>query len=157
MILDALSNADRYQHLHPRFALAFAWARDPANRARANGEYELLGRDLYVMMQNGQTMAAQEKRFESHRRYIDIQLNLEGGEIIEWTPSLGLAVSDDFRPDNDIRFHAPLHYAATSLVVRPDEFAIFWPEDAHKPGCHPYGAMVDYRKMVFKVDHRMAR
>ena len=31
------------------------------------------------------------------------------------------------------------------------EFAIFWPEDAHKPCCNPGDASVSYRKLVFKV------
>ena len=151
MICDRLANAARYQRLHPLFPDAFAWAQDPANRARADGEYAIHGRDLYAIVQGGQTMPAGDKRFESHRRYIDIQLNLSGAEIMEWTPVAGLAVADDFRPDNDIRFHHPPTGATTPLLVRPDEFAIFWPEDAHKPCCHPYGAATAFRKIVFKI------
>ena len=37
MILDHLDNAQRYAGLHPLFATAFAWAKDPANRATAPG------------------------------------------------------------------------------------------------------------------------
>ena len=140
MICDTLTNASRYQHLHPKFPMAFAWVAQAENRARTDGEYEVVGRDLYVIIQTGQTMPAHEKRFESHRRYIDIQINLSGCEIMEWTPSTGLPVIDDFKPDNDIRFHAPVPHATTSLLIKPNEFAIFWPEDAHKPCCNPFGS-----------------
>jgi len=151
MICDRLANAARYQRLHPLFPAAFAWATDVGNRARADGEYPIQGKDLYAIVQSGQTMPAADKRFESHRRYIDIQLNLSGSEIMEWTPVDGLPVADDFRPDNDIRFHQPVADGATPLLVKPDEFAIFWPEDAHKPCCHPHGAPQAFRKIVFKV------
>jgi YhcH/YjgK/YiaL family protein len=151
MIQDSLDNAARYAGLHPLFARAFAWLAEARNLALADGRYEVVGEDLYVMVMTGETGAAAEKRFESHRRYIDIQVNLAGGEIMEWTPVRDLAVADDFRPDNDVRFHQAPHQAPTRLMVNPREFAVFWPEDAHKPCCQPGDRPTPYRKMVFKV------
>jgi YhcH/YjgK/YiaL family protein len=151
VILDTLADASRYQHLHPLFATAFAWCGETANLANADGRYPLRGEDLFVIVESGITRPAVDKRFESHRRYIDIQVNLVGPEIMEWMPARELRTSDDFQPDGDIRFyHQPAH-AATRLLVRPREFAVFWPEDAHKPCCHPGDTEVPYRKLVFKV------
>jgi YhcH/YjgK/YiaL family protein len=151
MIQDRLDNAARYHGLHPRFARAFAWCADPDNRRRANGRHDIEGDDLYAIVDSGTTGAPGDKRFESHRRYIDIQINLEGGEVMEWTPTRGLTVADDFQPGGDLRFyHAPSR-GITRLLVSPEEFAIFWPEDAHKPCCHPASAPVAYRKIVVKV------
>jgi YhcH/YjgK/YiaL family protein len=151
MIHDALANAKRYQGLHPLFPVAFAWVQDPANRAKADGRYPLQGEALFVIVESGPTIDSKVKRFESHRRYIDIQVNLQGPEIMEWMPRAALTVCEDFKPDNDICFYQQPTITATRLLVRPEEFAIFWPEDAHKPCCHPGETSVPYRKLVFKV------
>jgi biofilm protein TabA len=151
MIQDRLDQASRYHALHPLFARAFAWAGEAANRARPDGRHDLDGDDLYAVLDSGTTGAPTDKRFESHRRYIDIQVNLAGGEIMEWTPIAGLAIADDFQPGADLRFYLPPSRGITRLLVRPDEFAIFWPTDAHKPCCHPEGQPAPFRKIVFKV------
>jgi biofilm protein TabA len=151
MIHDTLANAKRYQHLHPLFPLAFAWCLQPEHLAKPDGRYPIQGDDLFVIVESGPTIVAQHKRFESHRRYIDIQINLKGPEIMEWMPRAALTVGEDFKPDNDICFYQQPADLPTRLMVRPQEFAIFWPEDAHKPCCNPGDASVSYRKLVFKV------
>ncbi len=78
MILDRLELAHRYHALHPLFPTAFAWAQDKRHHALADGKHTLLGEDLYAILDSGTTAPARDKRFESHRRYIDIQLNLQG-------------------------------------------------------------------------------
>lgn len=151
MIHDTLANSRRYSALHPRFPLAFAWCTEPANLAKPDGRYQLQGDNLFVIVESGPTLPSHLKRFESHRRYIDIQVNLKGPEIMEWMPRAALTVFEDFKPDNDICFYQQPAHVPTRLLVRPHEFAVFWPEDAHKPCCHPGDAPVTYRKLVFKI------
>jgi YhcH/YjgK/YiaL family protein len=151
MIQDSVANAKRYLGLHPRFAPAFAWAQEPSNLAKPDGRYALQGDALFVIVESGPTIASHLKRFESHRRYIDIQINLKGPEIMEWMPRAALTVFEDFKPDNDICFYQQPVITPTRLLVCPQEFAIFWPEDAHKPCCNPGEVSVSYRKLVFKV------
>ena len=73
-----------------------------------------------------------DARLESHRRYIDIQLTLDGDEEIGWRPlSLCRAPVAPFDEQRDIRFYddAPDSWVA----VPPGRFAIFFPDDAHAP------------------------
>lgn len=149
MILAPLTEARRYESLHPLFAECFRCAE---MAALADGKHALRGEQVFVIVESGSTRPATERRFESHRRYIDIQVNLVGPEVIEWTPVAGLAVADDFRSDNDIAFYAEPAFATTRLLLPPRHFAIFWPPDAHKPICNPGDASVPFRKMVFKVE-----
>ena len=149
MIQDTLVNAARYHGLHPRFAAAFAWL--ATNREITDGRHPINGDDLFAIVESGKTWDAAVRRFESHRTYIDIQVNLAGGEIMEWLPVAGLTVEDDFQPDGDIAFYRAPTIAPTRLHVQPDEFAIFYPSDAHKPVCHPPSGPTTYRKVVFKV------
>jgi biofilm protein TabA len=151
MIHDTLAQAARYHALHPRFATAFAWAQVTENCEKPDGRYLINGEDLFVIVESGSTMPAALKRFESHRKYIDIQVNLSGPEIMEWMPRARLTVELPFTADNDICFYQPTNEPVTRLLVRPGEFAIFFHEDAHKPCCHPHETAVAYRKLVFKV------
>lgn len=151
MICDALRNAQRYESLHPRFRDAFAWCRATDFDRVADGRIELAGDSLFVVLESGMTHPAHTRRFESHRRYIDIQVNLRGPELMEWTPLAGLAVDTDFQPDNDIAFYREPALPATRLLVAPGHFTIFWPQDAHKPVCSPGNEPVPYRKFVMKV------
>ncbi|MBA3686399.1 MAG: YhcH/YjgK/YiaL family protein [Planctomycetes bacterium] len=150
MILAPLADADRYAGLHPRFARAFAWCGEQRNLAAADGRREL-GDGLAVIIESGSTHDPRERRFESHRANIDIQVNLSGGECMDWIPTAELRVEDDFAPDGDIAFYAQPERPATRLVVDPGWFAIFYPQDAHKPVLHRVATATPFRKLVFKV------
>jgi YhcH/YjgK/YiaL family protein len=151
VILAPLADRARYAPLHPLFAQAFAWCDVAANRERADGRYDIIPGRLAVIVESGETKPRAIRRFESHRANIDIQLNLAGPEAMEWTPVDGLRVEDDFAPDGDIAFYAEPARPITRLLVPPGHFAVFWPEDAHKPVLHPEATPVPYRKLVFKV------
>ena len=151
MIIGALSDAGRYAALHPLFAAAFAWCEQAANLAQPDDRYELIPGRLAVIVESGETKPRSIRRFESHRANIDIQINLIGPEAMEWTPVAGLRIEDDFAPDGDIAFYAEPARPVTRLLVPPAHFAVFWPEDAHKPVLHPHDQPVPYRKLVFKV------
>lgn len=152
MIVAPVVDARRYESLHPLFADCFAWLGQFGALKPADGKHALRGEKAFVIVESGRTQPAAERRFESHRRYIDIQVNLLGPEVIEWTPVSGLTVADDFLPDNDIAFYAEPAFPITRLTLAPRHFAIFWPQDAHKPICNPRDASVPFRKMVFKVE-----
>ena len=84
MIQDSLSQAHLYAGLHPLFPVAFAWL--AANPDIPDGRHAIRGEDLFVIAETGPTFDAALRRFESHRIYIDIQVNLAGGELMEWLP-----------------------------------------------------------------------
>jgi YhcH/YjgK/YiaL family protein len=146
LILSALSQSSRYAALHPLFQRAFDYIRDTDLYALAPGRYPIVGDDLFAIVElvPGKTKAV--ARLEAHRRYIDIQLVLEGDEQMGWKP-----LADCFNPvsehsmEKDIRF---FHDAPASWVaVPPDHFCIFFPEDAHAP----LVASGMVRKVIFKV------
>ena len=150
MIHDTLTQVERYTGLHPLFGVAFAWLAH--NRHAADGTHLIRGEDLFVIFETAATHDPLTRRFEAHRRYIDIQVNLAGGEIMEWLPVTDLEIEDDFQTGGDIAFFKRSTIAPTRLHVRPDAWAIFYPSDAHKPVCHPPSGPTTYRKCVFKVD-----
>ncbi len=69
--------------------------------------------------------------WESHRKYLDIQLMVEGEEIMEVSGLLDLKQGEyidesDFVPSEG--------EARISMKMKSGDLAIFFPEDAHKPG-----------------------
>ncbi|MBI3480379.1 MAG: YhcH/YjgK/YiaL family protein [Nitrosomonadales bacterium] len=146
MILSSLSQASRYAALHPLFPKAFDYIRATELYALAPGRYPILGEELFVIVERAPGKPWEHAKLEAHRRYIDIQLVLEGDERMGWKP-----LADCYNPlgehsvEKDIRFFddAP----ASWVAVPPDHFCIFFPEDAHAPLVGT-GAI---RKAVFKI------
>lgn len=148
MILDELINAHLYLPLGPRFAAGLEWLRafDPA---LPDGRVDLQGDDLFALVQTYDTTPGAEKRFESHRRYADIQYVAAGRERILHTSTQRLAVETAYSEEKDIAFYQEPQ-ASSSLLLGPGDFAVLWPGDAHKPGCMA-GGREEVRKVVLKV------
>lgn len=146
MILDTIANADRYASLHPLFAQAFAFMRENDLNALAPGRHHIVGDDLFVVIQHVSGRTRDEAQLECHRKYIDIQLVLEGTDEMGWKPLADCRDPvSDYRAEKDIRF---FHDQADAWITTPaGAYCIFFPEDAHAP-------LVGsgwIRKAVFKV------
>lgn len=150
MIACPLATAGRYAALHPLFARVFALAVDDGIRALEAGSHDL-GAGLHVNVDIGSTQPPEQRRFERHRAHIDVQVVLAGPERMQWARADQLELSEDFAPDGDIAFYREPAIIAGELVLGRDELAIFHPEDAHRPCCHPGDEAVAFRKLVFKV------
>lgn len=148
MISDTLSSAALYSAVHPRFAPGFDFLRQlPAGIA--DGRYELDGDNLFALVQSYTTTPAAERKLEHHRVYADIQYVFGGEEIIEHAPLPGLPVETAYIEAKDyglVRDPAE----RSSVILRPGTWAIFFPQDAHKPGCSLRGPSA-VRKVVVKV------
>jgi len=146
MIFSSLSQSSRYAALHPLFQRAFDYIRDTDLYNLAPGRYNILGDDLIVIAELAPGKTKEQARLEVHRRYIDIQLVLEGDEQMGWKPLADcLNPVSEHSMEKDIRF---FHDAPASwIAVPPDHFCIFFPEDAHAP----LVSRGQVRKVIFKV------
>jgi biofilm protein TabA len=146
MILDTLHLADRYLALHPLFGRAFEFLRETDLRSLPPGKRSVQGEQIFVIVEacDGRTRA--EAKLECHRRYIDIQLVLEGIDEMGWKPlSECLDPATDYDAARDIRFFndTPSSWIATP----PGSFCLFYPDDAHAP----LVSTGTIRKVVVKV------
>lgn len=106
---------------------------------------------MFVMVQGYTTEDRDSCRFEAHRRYIDIQLMLAGEEIIEVAPVGELTPDTPFDSERDAGFFKTPEAPCTRLILRPGDFAVFFPEDAHMPKVSVH-APAPLRKAVVKID-----
>lgn len=148
MILTPLRHADRYAPALPGMAEALEWLRafDPGI---ADGRHPIDGDRVFALVSSYATGPSTEKRFEAHRRHADVQFVASGAERILYVPADGLAVAEPYSEENDILFFEEPK-VSTSLLVEAGDAAVFFPEDAHKPGCMA-GARHDVRKVVVKI------
>jgi YhcH/YjgK/YiaL family protein len=146
MIFSAIAQSFRYASLHPLFQRAFDYIRDTDLHNMAPGRYPIVGDDLFVIVEHAQGKPREHAKLEAHRKYIDIQLVLEGDETMGWKPlSDYLNPVSEHNDAKDIRF---FHDAPASwIAVPPDHFCIFFPEDAHAP----LVGSGTIRKVIFKI------
>ena len=85
----------------------------------------------------------EERRFEYHRKFIDIQYIVDGVEEMEYA-DINALPEGSFNEGSDIGF---TNGEGTALILKSGDFAVFFPEDAHKP-CIGEGVV---RKVVVKI------
>ncbi len=146
MILATVANADRYAALHILFPRAIKFMRDTNMLALEPGIHPIVGDDLFAIVENADGRSRADAQLECHRRYIDIQLVLEGTDEMGWK-----ALADchnpvsDYSAEKDIQFFHDT--PATWIATPPGAFCIFFPEDAHAP----LASTGNIRKVIFKI------
>ena len=131
MILDVLTNADRYAGLNPRFPAAIAFLRRPDLAELEPGRIDLED-GLYAVIAKGPGRKVGDALIETHDQYIDLAYGISGTDTIGWKARRDLGPTTEASdPRNDVAFYhdAPTHWAE----VAPGMIAVYFPEDAHMP------------------------
>lgn len=143
------------------FATAFAYVdevlrADSAARARLRGvavgkaEKIDLGGGVFVMEQAYETKPRADGFFESHRKYIDVQVIVEGEELMELADASRMTVRQSYNPDRDLITYEDFK-DATQLRALTGDTAIFFPVDVHMPSLRLRANPSVVRKAVVKV------
>jgi YhcH/YjgK/YiaL family protein len=147
MIYDILENSSLYEGIHPRLKQAFSYLNSNDLFALQPGRIDLDGDSLYVLVQEYSTKLLDEGKWESHRRYFDVQYMLDGCERIDFallnTMSLG-----EYNPEKDFQ---AMSGNGQTLYLCAGSYAIFFPQDSHKPGLTT-GVLTPVKKIVLKCE-----
>lgn len=149
MICENIKNAKNYISINKNFEKAFEFLKSNDLKNMPVGKYEIVGEEIFANVQEYTTQDEKEKNWEAHEKYIDIQLIVEGQEIMGYAPVDCLEVNEDFRPEKDLIFYKETTKGSNIKFTNGD-FAIFFPEDGHKPGC-ALGNPSKVKKVVVKV------
>jgi YhcH/YjgK/YiaL family protein len=137
MIIDQIANSHIYSALHPRLRLAFDTILQIDLASLAVGMVELDGENLYAMVQQYSSKPIEEGLWEAHRRYMDLQLVIQGTEKTHGKYD----AAKDF---------VPLFGQGDFLTLQTDNFVLLLPQDAHMTGI-AVNAPAPVRKIVFKI------
>lgn len=133
MILDTLCSAGFYESFHPRFAKAFDFLRNTDLNAIPDGIHEIDGQEIFVNVQTRELKLPQDALLEVHDKYIDIQVLIRGEEESFGWSGRGACTKPkgEMSVENDVLFFEDK--PDTYYTMRPGEFSIFFPGDAHAP------------------------
>ncbi|MCK4649073.1 YhcH/YjgK/YiaL family protein [bacterium] len=148
MIYDTFENIGLYYHEGDALYKAIIYARD-FDISRPDGEYEVEGRDIFARVLTYETSPAEERQFEAHQKYIDVQVILAGRERMDIVLGQELEPQGGYDEAEDvIILKAPETFS--SIAMAPGMFVVFFPHDIHRPGCDLNGTS-ENRKICMKV------
>lgn len=78
-----------------------------------------------------ETVPATEKEWESHKKFIDVFIPIEGSEIV-YHNFMSNLVEGEYDAEKDLIVSEGPH--ASKITIHPGDILILYPEDAHKPG-----------------------
>jgi len=150
MVLDHLNYSEKYESLHPNFAAAFSFLKREDLALLAPGKYEIIGKDVYASVQEYCAKEEENARYEAHQAYIDIQFLVSGSEKMIFGNQSRFSKVGEYSQEKDVCFYEEGENTAT-FPVCAGEFAIFFPQDVHKPGVYLNESSSRVKKVVVKV------
>lgn len=133
MIRAHLNDCKAVESLHPLLGPLFDYVRKHDLRAVPAGRIELCGEDLFINVADVRLVKPEKQKLEVHRAYLDVHIPLDNVETIGWRSlgEIGVPSEKPFDTEHDFALYACP--AATYVTVRPGEFFMAWPQDAHAP------------------------
>ena len=148
MIYAKNADALAYRGIHPNLDLALEHITPEFLASlRDNQRVELKGDLVYCTRFTYETIPQEESFFEAHRRYLDIHIMVEGEERVDMNRPEDLKLTDA-QEGND--FYAYQGESWHSTVLKPGEFLVVFPGDAHRIKVQVDG-LKTVSKAVFKV------
>ncbi len=144
MIIDHVDRLMEYKDLLPNLKEGLDAIR--ALPEAKVGRYEFDGG--YFMVQQGQTKPIQEGTFEAHRKYIDVQMILEGSEELAWEDIRALKTVIPYNPEKDAERLNGNHEHV--MKISKGMFYAAFPWDAHQPVAHTDQPQT-FTKIVLKL------
>ena len=140
---------EAYASLHPRFAEAFAQMKKILAEGGEDGRIVLDEDKLFVNLQSYTTKPEQSSCFEAHKKYIDIQLVLEGEEIIGYESADKLTLTKEYDESADYMLYA-LNAEYDKIKLCRGDFVILFATEPHAPAIAA-NTPAPVRKAVVKV------
>jgi YhcH/YjgK/YiaL family protein len=147
MIIDKIENINLYKNLSSRLNKAFDYIINTDLKSIEPGKYDIDGENVFALINEYHSKPESEGKLEAHRKYIDVQYVIEGGELMGYAPLRNQTILEPYKEENDIIFYKG---EKSFTKVEPGMFAIFFPSDVHMPGINA-GKTSMVKKLVIKV------
>ena len=144
----SINIATKYDYLSAKFKAGYKWLAETDINALADGAYSILGDEVIANVQSYTTEPAEQRKFEAHKKYFDIQYIAAGQEYFGVCHSEGLNECEA-HPEKDLYFFDEPKLSGM-ILLREGDFIVVEPEEAHKPRCAA-GVSVKVKKVVVKV------
>jgi len=147
MILDLLVNTGLYASISENLKIGFNFLKNTDLENLEIGRYEIDGKNVFALVSEYESKKPEDCRPEAHQIYADIQYIVSGREAIGFAPLGGQTITSEYNPDKDIAFFSG---ETTPLILEAGMFAVFFPQDVHRP-CMQINGPEKVKKVVVKV------
>lgn len=149
MIIDKLQNAKLYS-----FGLAWERAFEFLNSLTPESQerkYVIDGEDIFAIIMSYETSAPDEKIFESHREYVDIQSVITGCERFECDFADELEIETPYDALKEAAFYKRTKQGQITVDIHHGTFLMLYPNDAHLAGVKIENSSKHVKKVVVKI------
>jgi len=147
MIYDSLDNFQAYISINPLFQTVFQFIKSENMAALKKGKISLTD-GIQAIVDEYETKDLTDTFIECHKKYIDIQVTIEGVEQIGICPKNEAEIITAYDQEKD---YEKLACKVDLLTLKRGFFAIFFPQDGHAPGLKINNETGKVKKIVFKV------
>lgn len=113
------------------------------------GKCEIDGDNVFFSRQSLVTEPIEKRFFEGHHKYIDIQIVVEGEEIIGYSPRSNVIRTTPWNQETDFeKYEGDVDHM---FLLDGTTFIIIFPEEPHMPLIHGEEGPKEVRKVVFKI------
>ena len=151
MILGHIANLEQEKRAYDNnIRLGLEYLQKTDFSTLASGRYNIDGNNLFALVQSYKTLPKNQRRAETHTKYIDIQYIVQGKELIGFAPkSVNCEILEDQLAEKDACFYKTVP-DEIDLVLSAGMYAIFMPLDIHRPSCSA-GEATHVTKVVLKI------
>jgi len=142
MIIDKLENLSLYKNI-PDIVVKFLQTLPEEIKLGK----QILSEDIYVNIEKYTTKLSEDAKFEAHKKYIDIQILLNGQEQIHVTDKKSLHTSIPYNNEKDIIFYSDPIKEYPAIKLDGTNFIMLFPHEAHAPQV----SIAEDRQEVLKV------
>ncbi|WP_217529364.1 N-acetylneuraminate anomerase [Vibrio metschnikovii] len=114
------------------------------------GRHDINGDLMFVNVMSFDTAPEETKLAEVHKQYIDLQFLISGKEKIQFALASEHHIAETEYDTNDDFYLLNTIDSPSELILNPGHFAVFFPEQPHKPGCYLDNSQ-PIKKVVVKI------
>jgi biofilm protein TabA len=153
MIVSDITHWDEEKHFYPQaFNHAIDYIKGIDLASISAGKHTIDGELMFALVQ--EPLTGDTPYLESHETYIDLQYLVAGEEKIGFYRAVKEFEVVDHMPEaKDITFYRH-DEIETAIILQPGMFAIFFPNDLHRPCCSATAGM-KIKKIVIKIHKQL--
>ncbi|MGL4998718.1 MAG: YhcH/YjgK/YiaL family protein [Fusobacteriaceae bacterium] len=148
MIFDKLSNITQYKGISSNLDLAIDAILKGDYLKAEIGKHEVFGEEVFFNAMEYLTKNLEDCFFETHKKYLDIQMIVKGEENIGYSDIEELEITVPFNAEKDVEKQSGA--SQNIFKMKEDNFVIFFPEEPHMP-CIKTNENKEIKKVVFKI------
>lgn len=148
MIYDLISNIVNYKGISNHLDTAIEFIMKTSLQELPLGRTDIDSDHVFINVMKAETKEEESLDFEIHKKYMDIQIDLIGTEMIQ----IGIESGCEIQPyieAKDIGFFKA--EVGASCIMGPERFIICMAGELHKPGIQ-VGCNTAIKKCVIKVE-----